>query len=292
MVRAFNKIGWCHFTFNLWEGCFKISPGCKHCYAAEMNNWLHKGEHWERTGPRRFFGDDHWKKPLAWNRAAARSGVRYRVFCGSIMDWAEIHPDRAINARLDMLRHKMWSLIAATEHLDWLLLTKRIENVPDFLPRLSFNRPDYPQRVTTWHERFREPWSVRPWRNVWLGTSVEEDLYARTRLPILQQIPAVVTFGSYEPAIGSIDWPTIPWMPDWMIFGDESGRKRRPAELEWARQTRDACAARGKSFYFKQWNGDETVLDGIAGIRVKGKIHLPVLDGSQHAEFPEARDAS
>ena len=29
-----TKIQWCDHTFNAWIGCEKISPGCKHCYAA------------------------------------------------------------------------------------------------------------------------------------------------------------------------------------------------------------------------------------------------------------------
>ena len=48
-----NDISWADFTFNLWEGCFKISPGCKHCYAEAMNTWLRKGENWGIDAPRK-----------------------------------------------------------------------------------------------------------------------------------------------------------------------------------------------------------------------------------------------
>jgi protein gp37 len=280
-------ISWCDFTFNLWDGCFKISPGCKNCYAAELDKWLRKGEHWGAVAPRRFFGDDHWKKPLAWNRAARRAGRRMKVFCSSVCDWAEIHPVREINAKMDYLRSKMWSLIAQTEWLDWLLLTKRIENVSGFLPKAAHARPDWPHRYTAGpggEDRFRE-WSVRPWPNVWLGATIEDHEHAQKRLPLLMEIPAAVHFGSYEPALGAIDWAAIEKMPELVIFGDESGRKRRPAELEWARQTRDACIARGSAFHFKQWCGADA--EGLTGARdTRKKIHLPVLDGVSYKEFP------
>lgn len=28
-----TKIEWCEYTFNPWEGCAKVSPGCANCYA-------------------------------------------------------------------------------------------------------------------------------------------------------------------------------------------------------------------------------------------------------------------
>ena len=65
------------------------------------------------------------------------------------------------------------------------------------------------------------------------------------------------------------------------IFAD-CGMGKTLMQLEWARQTRDACAKYGVPFHFKQWCGADA--EGLAGERdKKGKIHLPVLDGVQHA---------
>jgi protein gp37 len=32
-----SKIGWCDHTFNPWEGCQKVGPGCDNCYAEARN---------------------------------------------------------------------------------------------------------------------------------------------------------------------------------------------------------------------------------------------------------------
>lgn len=264
-----TPISWCDHTFNTHEGCEKISPGCKHCYAAEMNKWLRKGENWEPGGPRRFFGDSHWANPLRWNEAAKRDGVRRRVFCASIGDVFEDRRD------LDDVRERLWHLIDATPHLDWLLLTKRPENAAVMIPWLD--DVDYGDD------------SCPP--NVWLGATMEDDEWARRRYPELMRMRDYFAklFISYEPALGRIDWRPLLFghhdAPDLIIFGDESGRKRRPAELDWARETRDVCAERGIAFHFKQWCGAEAA--GVEGERNKKRvIHLPILDGVQHAEMP------
>lgn len=126
------------------------------------------------------------------------------------------------------------------------------------------------------------------------GVTAENDDYASVRVPELLRYRDhfAKLFVSYEPALGPIDWQLIfsrNDRPDWVIFGDESGRNRRPALLEWARTTRDACEAAGVAFHFKQWCGAD--VDGLDGERVgkARKIHLPILDGSQHAAFPEVR---
>jgi len=264
-MGEFTSIGWCHHTFNTWEGCEKISPACKLCYAAALNQWLRGGENWGPGSPRRFFGDAHWKKPLAWNRKAEQAGERRRVFCGSVMDIGELHPDAHTHILQNDARARLWPIINETTWLDWLLLTKRIDTLAEMLP---------------WFP------GGKPWLNVWVGVTAEDDEYARERITRLRAVPAARSFVSYEPALGPIDWAphlTGEGRPDLVIFGDESGRERRPAELAWARETRDACAAAGVAFYFKQWHGD-----GVDGPRdKKGKRHLPILDGRIHDSMPE-----
>jgi protein gp37 len=252
-VSADTAITWADDTFNPWWGCFKISPGCKHCYADAFDHRL-GGDHWGIDAPRRFFGEKHWSEPRKWNAKAIALGVRRRVFCASMADVFEDRRD------LDVWREKLWALIGATAAgLDWLLLTKR----PDAISRLI-------------------PADGLP-RNVWLGTTVE-DLDHAWRVDELVKTPAAVHFVSYEPALGPIATAVPSWDIDWLVCGDESGRVRRPAHPDWFRDVRDACAESGIAFHLKQWAGVDSV--GIAGKRVGGKIHLPVLDGAVHAAFP------
>jgi hypothetical protein len=63
------------------------------------------------------------RQPIKWNMEAQRSGSRRRVFCASMADVFESRVD------LHQWRERLWPLIDATPNLDWLLLTKRPQNV-------------------------------------------------------------------------------------------------------------------------------------------------------------------
>lgn len=265
-----TTISWCDFTYNLWEGCFKVSPGCASCYAEAMNAWLRKGENWGRTAPRKVFKPDHYKLPYKWNARAAKEGVRFKVFVGSVMDIAEIHPVPEIAAMMDELRNDLYETILATPHLDYLFLSKRPENYERILPWGKYGEP---------------------FKNVMLGATVEDHEHAQKRYEVLMRTPAAGHFFSYEPALGPINWPllfvgALHGLPKWIIFGTESGKKRRPADIQWARDTRDACEKYGVLWHFKQWTLDHVA--GVSGERdKKGIFHLPILDGVQHAGRPK-----
>jgi protein gp37 len=70
-----------------------------------------------------YASDKRWAEPLAWQRRAVAQGVRYKVFCGSMLDVFE--GLREQRPALD----RLYTLIDATPNLDWLLLTKRPNNI-------------------------------------------------------------------------------------------------------------------------------------------------------------------
>jgi protein gp37 len=209
-----STIEWTHHTFNPWVGCQKVSPGCDHCYA---EGWAKRtgSVQWGPHADRRRTTVDYWKKPLKWNRDA----TRYRVFCASLADWLD-------NKVPDQWRVDLAALIRATPNLDWLLLTKRIENYA----RLA-------------------PW-VTPPDNVWIGVTAEDQEHYDRRWKILQAIPAAVRFISYEPAIGPLTLGDT--QPDWVICGGESGGKARMMDPQWARDLREECKHAGIAFFMKQ----------------------------------------
>jgi protein gp37 len=176
--------------------------------------------------------DAYWKQPLAWNRAAALSNVRARVFCASMADVFERRPD------LDTPRKRLWELIELTPFLDWLLLTKRPEHVSAMVP-------------------WRSHWPA----NVWLGATAENQRWAERRIPELLKHSAAVRFLSCEPLLGPINiskWITKRRRADcidWVIAGGESGHHARPMNPEWTRSLRDQCQDHGIAFHFKQWGG-------------------------------------
>lgn len=246
-----SGIEWTHHTFNPWIGCTKVSAACDHCYAEAWDARGLQGQptRWGPRAERTRTSAGNWSKPRTWNSKAKAAGVRYRVFCASLADVFDNHKSILPEWRADL-----WRLIDATPHLDWLLLTKRPQNIAKMLP-------------ADWGDG-------RP--NVWLGTTVENQTEADRRIPPLLDVPARVRFLSCEPLLGPVDLRSIPWDEaawvnaltgqikfsdhfwtriDWVICGGESGKDARPMHPDWARSLRDQCIAAGVPFLFKQWEG-------------------------------------
>lgn len=184
---------------------------------------------WGNDAPRRFFGDAHWREPLRWNQEAGLSGTRERVFCASMADVFERRAD------LNEERTRLWELIQNTPNLDWLLLTKRPQNIERLIP-------------------WRNDWPA----NVWLGTSVENQTLAEKRLPFLLRNAAAVRFLSCEPLLGPLNLRT--WFKkkglhpiDWIIAGGESGGNSRPMHPDWVTGLLNQCETFNVPFHFKQW---------------------------------------
>ena len=223
-----TKIEWTDHTFNPWLGCTKVSAGCTHCYAETLTTRYG----WAKWGPgqaRKRTSIANWKKPLTWNRKAERDGVRRRVFCASLCDVFD--HEAPAGAREDL-----WNLIRQCPFLDWQLLTKRPENIAEYLP---------------------DDWGDG-WPNVWLGTTTEDQSAYDLRWPILSAIPAAVHFISYEPAIGSLmirggGLPHFDKTPAWIIIGGESGNGARTMNPDWARELIAECDPFRIPIFLKQW---------------------------------------
>lgn len=235
-----SNIESCHHTFNPWIGCQKVSAGCDHCYAETQNahrKW--NGGTWGPHALRKRTSEANWKLPLRWAKAAREAFEDYqvgmlairptrpRVFCASL---ADVFDNQApVGARCEL-----FNLIRATPELDWLLLTKRPENIAAMLPD-----------ARSWGSG---------WPNVWLGTTCEDQENADRRCRILRSIPARVHFLSCEPLLGPIklDVETLQSL-DLVISGGESGPAARPSHPDWHRGLRDQCEVAGVYYFLKQW---------------------------------------
>lgn len=255
-----SAISWTHHTFNPWWGCTRVSPGCEHCYAEAFAKRTGLG--WGPRADRRFFGRKHWNEPLRWNRLALEAGERQRVFCASMADVFEDRPELAAP------RQQLFELIEQTPWLDWLLLTKRPENIMRMVP-------------DAWRRAFPS--------NVWPGATAEDQKHYDFRWQHLQKVPAAVRFISWEPALGRLTLClpgifnlSIPagfetWtidrqhdhiattaralyiarseLPNWIIAGGESGPGRRACEVRWFEDLAAECATAGIPFFMKQDSG-------------------------------------
>jgi protein gp37 len=217
-------ISWTDKTFNPWWGCTKVSPACDYCYAATIAK-NRKMPIWGAGAARHLTSVNNHKQPFVWNRQAARLGRRYRVFCLSMGDVMDGEVPQA-------WREELWETIDQTPHLDWQLLTKRPENYHRYLPT-AFKH-----------------------NNVWLGTTAENQHYFDVRWRAMQllraRFPQAPLWISYEPALGPVTVVGAELIPNWIIFGGESGSGARPIDVEWARDIRDECARLGISFFMKQ----------------------------------------
>jgi protein gp37 len=168
---------------------------------------------------------------------------------------------------LDAPRTKLWALIEATSNLDWLLLTKRPENIAKLVP-----------------------WGHHAWPpNVWLGVTAETQQRADERIPLLLQYQAAVRFVSAEPLLEAISlkrYLSGNRRVDWVITGGESGAGARPSDPDWFRQLRDECVQHRVSFFFKQWGNHAPSPSGqLVRLRSK-KQGGRLLDGREWNQFP------
>lgn len=288
-----THIGWTDHTFNPWIGCTKVSPGCANCYAETLMDHRYHKVKWGPEGERVRTGEPYWELARKWNndrwlqcpecqaRGSVRScptnkdgrfecsncgsisleTTRQRVFCASLADVFEDKPE------LKLWRTDLYRLIRETTNLDWLILTKRPENI-----------------LKMW------PTGVHEFQNVWFGTSVENEKTATERISHLMKVPARVRFLSVEPMLGPVGisqavYPAqctncngdpfyklcddgrwrCPRCGDggkpedgpiqWVICGGESGPDCREMRIEWAEDLFKQCRDAGTPFFMKQMGG-------------------------------------
>ena len=215
-MGTYSTIEWTEVTWNPVTGCYKLTQGCKHCYAERMAARLHlMGSaryangfeptlHWDLVDqPRR------WKKPRT-------------VFVNSMSDLFQI------DVPLEFIAAVFRTMQDTPQHT-YQVLTKRSDRLLELAPHL--------------------PWPD----NVWMGVSVEDERVI-DRVRHLQQVPAKVRFLSCEPLLGPLSGLPLAGI-QWVIVGGESGPKARPMQPEWVEEIHDQARRAGSAFFFKQWGG-------------------------------------
>lgn len=282
-MGANSRIEWTTHTMNPWRGCARVHTGCANCYAERMSkrNPAVLGV-WGTNGTRVVAAEKTWAEPLKWDKAAAKAGERHRVFCASLADvfedWqgpmvdangATLHDGKAWHVdkhwigvndvyigksviSMDDVRRRLFNLIDATPNLDWLLLTKRPENITKMWPETSAP----PQKlIDATYEGDKDAGRFAKYRpNVWLLASVSDQQTADAMIPPLlkcRNLSPVLGL-SMEPLVGPVD--PSPWIGrlDWVIVGGESGHGARPMHPQLAIDIRNQCQAAGVPFFFKQ----------------------------------------
>lgn len=229
-----TSIEWADDSWNPVTGCTKVSQGCKHCYAeGDANRMKHNPNPKVAYRYRNGFG-------LTLQEDRLEEPLHWRkpriVFVCSMGDL--FHKDVP-----DEYLHRVFAVMQkATQHT-FLVLTKRARRMDGWI-----HWPD----------------------NVWAGVSVESTDHLE-RIDYLRQTDAAFRFLSLEPLLGALPDLDLQGI-GWVIVGDESGSKARPAELEWVREIRDQCLVSAVPFFFKQWRG----------------VKMPTVDGRVWGQNPAA----
>lgn len=272
------KIEWTDASWNPVTGCAKVSQGCKNCYA--LRDWNRLSANPKSVYFGRNFTDvqchpERLNQPLSWVKPR-------KVFVNSMSDlFHESVPDSFID--------KVFAVMALSPHHIFQILTKRPERMLSYL-----TAKDRLERIGNCNEGFADVeylFDHWPLKNVWLGVSIEDQLHADERIPLLLQSPAAVRWISAEPLLGSVD--IVPYLGgraikcgcgfrhdehylmgatpekecclicckrttsyptlDWVVCGGESGPDARPMHPHWVRRLRDDCQFNDTPFLFKQW---------------------------------------
>jgi len=258
---------WWQRAWSIVEGCTPVSPACDHCWSMEQAgmrqynpNPKTAARYAGLVGPKHFNGTvrlmeadldkpRYARKPAVW-------AVWNDLFHPSVPEW---FIDRAFAA------------MALAEKQTFVVLTKRPERMRDFISRVPVrsgvvavddNRGELHRchlPLAAGHMKFVD-WKKWPLPNVILGVTAEDWGRWIERASVLRHIPAAMRVVSVEPMLGKIE-PDLTGI-DWIICGAETGRQKRPMDLDWARRLRDQCQETGVAFWFKRDSEGNHTLDG------------------------------
>lgn len=210
-----TNIQWADATVNFWQGCKKVSAGCKYCYMYRESEGRFK-----KDASIVFRSSNAtFNKPLGWKEPKT-------IFTCSMSDF--------FIKEADEWRADAWAIIKQTPHHKYLILTKRPDRINQCLP---------------------SDWGTNGYDNVFIGVSVENRKSAAFRIPKLFEANCKNRFLSIEPLLENVDiikylklliedqW-VLPI--SWVIVGGESGNDvgkfiYRPSKIEWYRSIVKSC---------------------------------------------------
>jgi len=302
-------------AWNPVRGCSHCGPACDNCYAEAVAKRFCHEPHQRNdlnlntskiipAGPYSGFATTSgWTgrvelvpeklvEPLR-SRKPQRVGV-----CFTSDLFHEALPDEAID--------RVVAMITLCRQHTFVLLTKRWERMYEYF--------DHPLREIKIQEAIESRIGVgdaaeeildrvldKDWRwplsNVWLGISAWDQSSLNAAAGWLDKTPAAVKWISLEPQLGPVTFRWAKWKQwnppgtstdhldglrrfSWVVQGCESGPKRRPFYLDWARTVRDECQEAGIAYYLKQ-----AAVNGCV-------VEHPELDGRAWRELPDGENVA
>lgn len=213
--------------WNLWHGCHKLSPGCKHCY-------VYRGDAKRDVNSSMVLQTKNFDLPLRKKRNG-----EYKIPPGTFV-YTCFTSDFFVEDA-DEWRAQAWAMMRERSDLHFLMITKRIDRFAHSLP-------------ADWGEGYD---------NVTICCTVENQSCADYRLPIYQAAPIKHKVIICEPLLERIDlrpYRIGEWVEQ-VVAGGESGYEVRPCDFDWVMELRSVCVDNNVAFWFKQ-TGAKFIKDG------------------------------
>jgi len=262
-------------AWTLVDGCTPVSAGCANCWSAGMTHRFKQG-----------LTDDKGRWTGEMIIRESRLELPFRTKKPTV--WAVWNDLFHVNVPIDFIAN-VFDVMASwrfackkkhehdedckTEDMDhtYLILTKhpeRMKKIIDEIPAYIDEKcgGDTPLSLGVQYGDW-------PLKNIYLGTTVENQQAADERIPHLLQIPGK-KFLSIEPVLSDIIIPQEQ-MIEQVILGGETGPKARPLHPDWVRSVRDQCQESRVPFFFKGWGTYKAANDWTipAGRILDGKTH-------------------
>lgn len=220
-----THIQWADATVNFWQGCKKVSQGCKFCYMfRDKARYNQDGSKVVRSANATFFKALKWQEPRL-------------IFTCS---WSDFFIKEA-----DPWRAEAWDVIKKTPQHTWLILTKRPERIKQCLP------PD-------WGNGYPNVWlgvSVENEKTAYFRILQLFEVRAKIRFLSIEPLISKINVAPFL----SVELPnkTMVHPIHWVIVGGESGNETgdyryRPCSIEWINDIVGKCKQHQVPVFIKQ----------------------------------------
>ena len=242
-------------------GCTKVSPGCKNCWSEQAHVMRSKGPN-AHVWPTDCLTDGRFNGKVHFNLKSLERAVKGKK-SRRIAIWNDLHHG---GVSFDN-RYRAYDLMYRNSQHIYLIITKRIERVVEYLEREN--------RII---HSLGENCDMSP-ANIWHIATMENPEMVDKRMPHLLRIPGKRGI-IIEPMLGPVELAysfvrNCPELPGCekdcvveqcmgkyihqVILGPENGKGKRPFEEEWAESVKAQCERAGIPFYRKDRGEGELI---------------------------------